>query len=95
MNATPAVQLELTYLTAPNCRLCVHGRAVLDDLAIRLPISIREVDLLSEEGRQLVAVGRVPFPPALFLDGRAIAHGRLSARRLERQLQRHLIQTGA
>ena len=95
MTATPAAQLELTYLTAPHCKLCEHGRAVLDDLATRLPLSIREVDLLSEEGRKLVAVGRVPFPPALFLNGEAIAHGRLSARKLEGQLQRHLIQTGA
>ena len=68
---------------------------MIDDLATRLPISIREVDLLSEQGRKLVAVGRVAFPPALFLDGRAIAHGRLSARRLEGQLQRHLTPTGA
>lgn len=39
MTATSAAQLELTYLTAPNCKLCVHGRAVIADLATRLPLA--------------------------------------------------------
>ena len=86
MDADVGDRLEITFLTAPDCRHCEHGRAVLAELAARLPLTVREVDLLSEEGRRLVAVGRVAFPPALFVGGRVIAHGRLSQRALERDL---------
>lgn len=95
MTSAPPVQTELTYLTAPDCRLCDHGRAVLDELAMRLPLKIREVDLLSEDGRHLVAVGRVPFPPAVFMNGQVIAHGRLSTHALERRLRQRPVPTGA
>lgn len=78
--------LELVYVTAPSCRLCEHGSKVLDELQARFAMRVREVDLLSDEGRQLVAAGRVAFPPALFADGRLLAHGRLSTRALGREL---------
>ena len=85
-DTVPNDRLEITFLTAPDCRHCEHGRAVLAELAARLPLSVREVDLLSEEGRRLVAAGRVAFPPALFVGDRVIAHGRLSLGALERDL---------
>lgn len=82
----PVGDLELVFLTAPNCRLCERGRVVLAELAAELRLSVRETDLLSGEGRRLVAAARVPFPPAVFVGGRLLAHGRLSARSLARQL---------
>ncbi len=82
----PDDRLELTYVTAPSCRLCEHGRTVLAELGERYALSVREVDLLSEEGRRLVAAARVAFPPGLFADGRLLAHGRLSVRALDNEL---------
>ena len=78
--------LELVYVTAPSCRLCEHGSRVLEELQERFAMSVREVDLLSDEGRRLVVVGRVAFPPALFAEGRLLAHGRLSSGALQREL---------
>jgi glutaredoxin len=78
--------MQVTYVTAPACHYCDHGRAVLAELAERVPLEVREVSLDSEEGRQLLAVHRFAFPPAVIVDGRLIAHGRLSARRLARLL---------
>lgn len=86
MTPAHAGSLELTYVTAPSCRLCEHGRGVLAGLEERFALVIREVDLLSEEGRHLAATGRIAFPPALFLGDRLLAHGRLSSSALERQL---------
>jgi hypothetical protein len=87
-------QLRITYLTAPACRLCEHGRGLLDGMADRFAFVVREVDMLSDEGRQLVARSRIPFPPAVLLEGRLVAHGRLSRRRLERELE-HIARTRA
>ena len=78
--------LKVTYVTAPACHLCDHGRQVLAELRARLPLDVAEIDLDSAEGRQLLATHRFAFPPAVIVDGRLIAHGRLSARRLARLL---------
>ncbi len=84
MPATPPI--AVTYVTAPTCHLCDHGRQVLDELALRVPLEVTEVDLHSRQGRQLLATHRFAFPPAVIVDGHLIAHGRLSTRRLARLL---------
>lgn len=86
MTSAHAGSLELTYVTAPGCRLCEHGLGVLAELRERFALVVREVDLLSEEGRHLASTGRIAFPPALFHGDRLLAHGRLSPSALERQL---------
>ena len=86
MPESTCAAVQLTFVTAPGCHYCDHGRAVLDDLARRMPLETREVPLDSDEGRHLLAVHRFAFPPAVIVDGRLIAHGRLSARRLARLL---------
>ena len=71
-------------LTARDCHLCAHGREVLDRLTDDGVLAWREIDADSEEGRRLAAVAP-PLRPVLFdPDGRAVAYGRLSAKRLRR-----------
>lgn len=84
--AIPGRPITITYVTAPACHLCDHGRQVLDELSRHLPLDVIEVDLHSQPGRQLLATHRFAFPPAVIVDGRLIAHGRLSVRRLARLL---------
>jgi thiol-disulfide isomerase/thioredoxin len=79
--------LETLYVTAPRCHFCEGGRAVLAELAERFPLEVREVDLASEEGRAVAARWRVPYPPILLVDGRLVGFGRLSLRRLARDLE--------
>lgn len=78
--------IRVTYVTAPACHLCDHGRQVLAELGEHLPLDVVEIDLGSAEGRHLLATHRFAFPPAVIVDGTLIAHGRLSARRLARLL---------
>ncbi len=85
---TAAVQL--TYVTAPACHYCDDGRTVLAAIAERIPLDVREVPLDSDEGRRLLTTHRFAFPPAVIVDGRLVAHGRLSARRLARLLTREV-----
>lgn len=75
---------ELTLLTAADCRLCEHGGSVLDEL----DVAWRAVDAQSEEGRRLATVAP-PMRPVLFTsDGRVLAYGRLSLKRLRKQRDR-------
>ncbi|MBS3942426.1 MAG: hypothetical protein KG028_15820 [Actinobacteria bacterium] len=86
MSEPTTAAVQVTYVTAPACHYCEHGRAVLAEIDERVPLEVREVSLDSEEGRRLLAVHRFAFPPAVIVDGRLIAHGRLSSRRLVRLL---------
>jgi glutaredoxin len=74
----------LLLLTAPDCHLCKHGKAVLDELGV----AWHEVECDSEAGRKLAA-GAPPMRPVLYGDdGRVLGYGRLSRRRLRKQLNR-------
>ena len=73
---------SLILLTAPDCHLCEHAKSVLHELAVPW----REVDAESEEGRRL-ADGAPPLRPVLWTaDGRLLAYGRLSLKRLRKAL---------
>ena len=78
--------LTLVLLSAPDCHLCAHGRAVLDTLREEFGIDWREVSTESAEGERL-ALSAPPLRPVLFgSGGEVIACGRLSERRLRREL---------
>jgi hypothetical protein len=74
----------LLLLTAPDCHLCGHGREVLDELGV----DWREVSTESEEGRRL-APAAPPMRPVLYTsEGRVLGYGRLSLKKLRKQLHR-------
>ena len=76
----------LVLLTSQDCHLCTHGREVLGALASEGLLNWREVDAEGAEGRQLAAAAP-PLRPVLFdPDSRVVAYGRLSPKRLRRQL---------
>jgi hypothetical protein len=78
----------LTLLTAPDCHLCAHARDVLDSLAADGLIHWRELDADSDEGSHLAAAVPPLRPVLLAADGHVLAYGRLSRRRLARDLAR-------
>jgi len=76
--------VEVVLVTAPRCHFC--DDATLDDLRDRYPISVRKVELASDEGTSIAARFRVPFPPVLLIDGAYFGHGRISRRKLVKAL---------
>lgn len=76
----------LVLLSAPDCHLCRHARDVLDALEADGLLRWRELDADSLEGQRLAA-GAPPLRPLLLdANGAVIAYGRLSQRRLARDL---------
>lgn len=75
----------LVVITSHDCHLCDHARAVLDDLGLQ----VREVDVASEEAPALAPRG-VPlaFLPVLWDGEKVLAYGRVSRRRLAKDLVR-------
>ena len=77
---------EVVLLTTEGCEFCDHAKTVLQRLRGEFDIELREVRLESEEGTQLAASSRAPFPPVVFLGGRAFSYGRVSERKLRKAL---------
>ncbi len=74
---------ELLFVTTQDCHLCEHGRGVLR----ALDLTVRELDADSAEAEQLAAHGLpLAFLPVLTDGARVLAYGRLSEKRLRREL---------
>jgi glutaredoxin len=78
---------ELVLVTAADCHLCAHAREVLEKIGREEPLAVREIDVESDEARDLAEAG-VPlaFLPVLWDGSRVLGYGRLSERRLRREL---------
>ncbi|MGH8985213.1 MAG: hypothetical protein ACRDY6_15220, partial [Acidimicrobiia bacterium] len=79
---------KVLVLTQPNCDLCDHAKATLERVAADFSLEIRTLGLGSEEGAALASTIGLAFPPGVLLDGDAFSHGRLSERRLRKELRR-------
>ena len=80
---------EFILLTATDCHLCHHAKAVLDELGLEW----REVHCESEEGQRLAA-SAPPMRPVLYDSaGKLLAYGRPSLKRLRKQLAREEVRT--
>ena len=74
---------SLIYVTAEDCHLCEHGREVLDALGLER----REIAADSDESVVLAERGLpLAFLPVLTDGHRVIAYGRLSERRLRKDM---------
>ena len=81
--------MSLVLLTATDCHLCEHAKDVLAELGP----DWREVHADSEEGQRL-AGGAPPFRPVLYdSQGKLVAYGRLSLKRLRKQLHPEEVRT--
>lgn len=78
--------VEALLLTQRECKFCAQARAVLTELSTEYPLRVSELDLDSARGRELAGHAGILFPPGIFLNGRAVAFGRPSERRLRREL---------
>jgi hypothetical protein len=84
----PQAPIQVRLITAHDCHLCDHARAVLARLRAETPLAIEEVPLASPEGQALAARHGILFPPGLFLGDEYVGFGRISERRLRAQLGR-------
>lgn len=84
----PVEPVTVVLLTQANCNLCNHAKEVLDRVGIDYPLRVRMVDMTDDEGMTLAAQGGVLFPPGVLVDGRPFSYGRLSERKLRRELAR-------
>jgi thiol-disulfide isomerase/thioredoxin len=84
---------DILVVTASGCHYCNDALRLLDELGEATPLTVRTLNIHSEEGRALIVRYRIPFPPILVVDGVFFGYGRISRRKLESHLAQRA-QTG-
>ena len=85
-SADRSLDIDLTLVVTQECSLCAHARDVLAKLGEEFPLSVRELSLDSPEGTELAQRLPLIFPPVLLRDGAILSYGRLSEKRLRKEL---------
>lgn len=80
---------RVTLLTQATCAFCDQAKNVLARLGTDYHLDLTEVSLDTDDGRALGLRHGILFAPGLLLDGELFSYGRLSERKLRRELDRH------
>ncbi len=78
--------IKVLLLTQEQCTFCTQAKAILERLAAEYPLAVTTLPLASPEGEALAVRNGILFPPGLFLDDEAFSYGRLSERKLRREV---------
>lgn len=75
---------DVIVLTQPDCAWCDRAKAVFGSLGAEIGLTVREVDVGSDEGRRLAEQYRLAFVPGVVCEDQLVAYGRASERALRR-----------
>lgn len=82
--------VEVVLLTQDDCSLCDQAKGSLERLSIDFPLSVSMRDLGSAQGQALAERAGILFAPGVLVDDEPFSYGRLSERKLRRELRRRL-----
>ena len=80
----------ILMLTQEHCGFCEQARDILERLSHEYWLSLATLDMGSSEGQRLAAQGGLLFPPGILINGEPFSYGRLSERKLRRELDRQM-----
>ncbi len=83
-------QINILLLTQEHCGFCEQAREILDRLSREYWLSVSTLDMGSPEGQRFAVEGGLLFPPGVLIDGEPFSYGRLSERKLRRELDQLL-----
>jgi thiol-disulfide isomerase/thioredoxin len=81
---------SILLLTQEHCGFCEQAKDILQHLSQEYWLSVSTLDMASSEGQRLALQGGLLFPPGILIDGKPFSYGRLSERKLRRELDRRL-----
>jgi len=82
--------MRATLLTQADCQFCDQAQEILRRLAPEYGLEVELVDLSTTKGQSLSERAGVLFPPGLLIDGEPFSYGRVSERRLRKELARRM-----
>lgn len=79
---------RVTLIVSTHCGLCDHAAEVLERVARDAALEVEVLPLDSDRGREMAVAAGMAFPPAVLIEGKPFSYGRLSERKLRRDLAR-------
>lgn len=74
---------NVMLLTSYGCMPCLRVKRVLNELQAEMPdLCVQEVEFKSASGATLSLKNNVLYPPAVFLDGKLLAKGKIDAEKM-------------
>lgn len=80
--------IRVTLLTKPQCGFCEDAKALLERLQGEYWLSVETIDIRTTHGEVLAKHGGILFPPGILLNEEPFSYGRVSERKLRRELER-------
>lgn len=77
----------LLYITSEGCEHCEETRALLHKIQKEYDLAIKEIDMASPQGMELVMQYRIMLAPAIIIDKNLISMGKVSEKSLREKLQ--------
>lgn len=79
--------MNVLLLTQEHCAFCDQAKAILDRISAEYGLAVATLDLGSPEGQALAQRAGILFPPGVLLDDEPFSYGRLSERKLRREIE--------
>jgi len=74
---------NVMLLSSYGCTPCLRIKRILSELQAEMPdLSVEEVEFKSLSGSKLSIESSVLYPPAVFLDGKLLAKGKIDAEKM-------------
>lgn len=74
---------DVVLVTSYGCTPCLRVKRILKELQTQMPdLAIEEVEFTSPSGSQLSLQNGILYPPAVFLDGKLLAKGKIDAEKM-------------
>lgn len=86
---SPTTGLPITLVTRAGCCLCEQASALLGRLAGEYRLSVVEVDFDTAEGQRLVQQHGILYAPAVMIAGAPSLEGRISEKKLRKEIEVH------
>ncbi len=75
--------VNIKLLTSEGCTPCVRVKRILKELQVKFPdITVEEVEFSSSIGTKLAIENNIAYPPAVFLDDKLTAKGKIYAEQM-------------
>jgi glutaredoxin len=82
--------MEIQLLTQEDCSFCEDAKATLHRMSAKYGFTVTTIQLDGVDGQALAERAGVMFAPGILIDGEPFSHGRLSEKKLRRELDRRI-----
>jgi glutaredoxin len=74
---------DVQVLTSEGCTPCLRVKRILEEIQLKMPnVSVKEIDFASPTGSKIALQNNVAYPPAVFVEGRLVAKGKIHSEQL-------------